>query len=67
MKIKVIFLIVVLWSMFVNPVLGQLISSDSTSVQNIKLSLNQQLTGCLRPLRNILSLDSGIGMVSHRK
>jgi hypothetical protein len=45
MKIKVIFFTVVLWSMFVNPVLGQQISSGSASVQTDEATLKPAIDG----------------------
>ena len=45
MKIKVIFLTVVLWSMFVNPVLGQQISSGSASVKTDETTLKPAIDG----------------------
>lgn len=52
MKAKLVFLSVVLWAIFVNPVLGQQNSSDSTSVQKDEVVIKPAVDGIFEAFEN---------------
>ena len=51
MKVKITFLAVVIWVMFVNPILGKQFSSDSASVQKDKASIKPAIDGVFKAFK----------------